>query len=347
MFIVFECVCLLSICDVVCLVGVLYQIVLCVLNDYLSIWLEIKVKVFDVIVVFDYCFNFVVCVLVISKLNMLGILFVMIGEFGFMLFIVGIEDVVCEEGYFVLMLNLVVMIFEVIGNVVWQFFCEQVDGIVVFVLQVWVFYVLCGMLVDMFFVMLQIVFGFDGVSFFVDQVVGVKVVMEYFIFFGYSDILYLVGLQDWIEVELCMCGYFDGLCEVDLLIFLFICGDWMVDFGYFVGKEFVFCCDFIVVFVVNDLMVIGFMYGFWDFGLWVLYDVSVIGFDDIFVVVYVVLIFSMVYQDFFELGCCVVCILFVQICGEQVLEFGLLQMILCVCELVVVCQWCCFIMVVI
>jgi len=318
-----------SIRDVARLAGVSHQTVSRVLNDHPSIRPETKDRVLDAIRVLDYRPNVAARALATSRSNLLGILSATTGEFGPTSSIAAIEDAARAEGYSVSTLNLPDTTPEVIGAAVRQLVRESVDGIVVLAPQVRVFNVLRGTAVSVPFVSLQTASGSDGFSHSADQLAGARMITEYLIRLGHSDILHLAGPQDWIEAESRMRGYLDAMRDADLPTIPPIRGDWTADFGYFAGQELARRRDFSAVFAANDLMAIGLMHGFRDAGLRVPIDVSVVGFDDIPVAAHVAPPLTTVHQDFAELGRRAVQILLAQLRGETVPTFGPVVPVLC------------------
>ncbi|MBS1672589.1 MAG: LacI family DNA-binding transcriptional regulator [Actinobacteria bacterium] len=311
-----------SIRDVARLAGVSHQTVSRVLNDHPSIRPETKERVLDAIRVLDYRPNVAARALATSRSNTLGILSATTGEFGPTSSIASIEDAARAEQYSVSTLNLPDTSPEAIGAAVRQLVRESVDGIVVLAPQVRVFNVLRGMAVSVPFVSLQTASGSDGVTHSADQLSGARMLTEYLIELGHTDILHLAGPQDWIEAESRMRGYLDAMRDADLPTIPPIRGDWTADFGYFAGTELARRRDFTAVFAANDLMAIGLMHGFRDAGLNVPVDVSVVGFDDIPVAAHVSPPLTTVHQDFAELGRRAVRILLAQLRGEEVPVFG-------------------------
>ncbi|WP_310017028.1 LacI family DNA-binding transcriptional regulator [Microbacterium resistens] len=318
-----------SIRDVARLAGVSHQTVSRVLNDHPSIRPETKARVLDAIQVLDYRPNVAARALATSRSSTLGILSSTTGEFGPTSSIAGIEDAARAAGYAVSTLNIPDTTPEAIGAAVRQLVREHVDGIVVLAPQVRVFSVLRGMAVAVPFVSLQTASGSDGVTLSADQVAGARMITEYLIRLGHTDILHVAGPQDWIEAESRMRGYLDALRDADLPTFPPIRGDWTADFGYFAGQELARRRDFTAVFAANDVMAIGLMHGFRDAGLRVPADVSVVGFDDVPVAAHVAPPLTTVHQDFPELGRRAVQILLAQIRGEERPAFGPVAPVLC------------------
>ena len=318
-----------SIRDVARLAGVSHQTVSRVLNEHPSIRPETKAKVLDAIAVLDYRPNVAARALATSRSSTLGILSSTTGEFGPTSSIAGIEDAARAAGYAVSTLNLPDTTPEAIGAAVRHLLREHVDGIVVLAPQVRVFNVLRGLAVAVPVVSLQTASGSDGVTLSADQVAGARMVTEYLIRLGHTDILHLAGPQDWIEAESRMRGYLDALRDADLPTFPPIRGDWTADFGYFAGTELARRRDFTAVFAANDVMAIGLVHGFRDAGLRVPADVSVVGFDDIPVAAHVAPPLTTVHQDFPELGRRAVQILLARLRGEEPPVFGPVVPVLC------------------
>ncbi|WP_424980845.1 LacI family DNA-binding transcriptional regulator [Microbacterium sp. S308A+] len=318
-----------SIRDVARLAGVSHQTVSRVLNEHPSIRPETKARVLDAIAVLDYRPNVAARALATSRSSTLGILSSTTGEFGPTSSIAGIENAARAAGYAVSTLNLPDTTPEAIGAAVRQLIREHVDGIVVLAPQVRVFNVLRGLAVSVPVVSLQTASGSDGVTLSADQVAGARMITEYLIRLGHTDILHIAGPQDWIEAESRMRGYLDALRDADLPTFPPIRGDWTADFGYFAGTELARRRDFTAVFAANDVMAIGLMHGFRDAGIRVPADVSVVGFDDVPVAAHVAPPLTTVHQDFPELGRRAVEILLAQLRGEEAPVFGPVVPVLC------------------
>ncbi|WP_424937507.1 LacI family DNA-binding transcriptional regulator [Arenibacterium sp. S380] len=311
------------------LAGVSHQTVSRVLNEHPSIRPETKARVLDAIAVLDYRPNVAARALATSRSSTLGILSSTTGEFGPTSSIAGIENAARAAGYAVSTLNLPDTTPEAIGAAVRQLIREHVDGIVVLAPQVRVFNVLRGLAVSVPVVSLQTASGSDGVTLSADQVAGARMITEYLIRLGHTDILHIAGPQDWIEAESRMRGYLDALRDADLPTFPPIRGDWTADFGYFAGTELARRRDFTAVFAANDVMAIGLMHGFRDAGIRVPADVSVVGFDDVPVAAHVAPPLTTVHQDFPELGRRAVEILLAQLRGEEAPVFGPVVPVLC------------------
>lgn len=144
------------------------------------------------------------------------------------------------------------------------------------------------------------------------EVVGGYVVIEYLLCVGYWCIGYVNGelwqdvVKDWLK------GYCIVLVMVDILFVLeFVCdGDWGFDIGF--EQMLLLLCElnlFIVIFCVNDLMVIGVIEVVKYFGMCVFDDILVFGYDDQEIVWYMYLLLLMIVLLNYELGCWVVEIL--------------------------------------
>lgn len=111
---------------------------------------------------------------------------------------------------------------------------------------------------------------------------------------GYQEIVFFIGLMDFfISVE-CFVGYKDVLVQYGIVFNekFIVNGKWMFVSGV-EGVEMLFECGvkFSVLVVSNDDMVIGVMKVLYECGVVVLEQVLVIGFDDIVIVFYIVLVF--------------------------------------------------------
>lgn len=81
--------------DIVNVVGVLFVIVLCVINDGLKVGKEICECVKNIMCEMGYCFNVNVRVLVIKCSVFLGVVIVEFFDFFFVILVYGIEIIIC------------------------------------------------------------------------------------------------------------------------------------------------------------------------------------------------------------------------------------------------------------
>lgn len=278
--------------------------VFCVLNGYENVVELVCQFVLEVVVWLCYILYVVVCSLSSCCINMVGVvLFDLYGEFFFEL-MCGIDGVVCNCCQYLL-------VFSYYGDqeqqgVVLCVMCGCVDGLLVFL-----FYVeSLGFLIDNLLQLLLMVliniylFGQDYLVLSIDDYVGVMVMICYLLDVGYCCIVFIFGLDFNFDVCECLCGF----CDV-LVVFgggvegIELFGDFDEVFGYCVGQELlVVGVLFDVVFVVNDMMVLGCLYVFMQVGVCVLVDVVLVGFDDILLVCFVYLLLIIMQVSIVEFG---------------------------------------------
>lgn len=142
-----------------------------------------------------------------------------------------------------------------------------------------------------------------------DNQQGVYLVMCYLIECGYCCIVFFGGYVVFSLCYQCCIGYVQVMYEVGLEMQL----DWLIeiflsclDVVVCSGELFVVVMVFIVVVCYNDSVVLGLMLGLVLCGVYLGCDFVVIGFDDIFEVVVVMLLFIMLIVDLCVCGCQVV-----------------------------------------
>lgn len=225
-----------------------------------------------------------------------------------------------------------------------MFWCNEVDGMIV--LGYCLLLIVCE-IVEQCGVVVLVVNGceFDFVlgifSVYIDNVVVVCVVMEYLYGLGYEWIVVVGGLfdnflyQQWLEGVWVVGKVWGCLCQLSIVL-----GDFFVEFGYVVvivllDGMFVL----IVVFCFSDQMVLGVLVVCCDWGICILDEFFIVGFDDLVFLCYFILLLMIVWQLMCEIGECVVNLLFVIIEQVDVLFQQMLEFSFMLCGLMVVFRW--------
>lgn len=162
----------------------------------------------------------------------------------------------------------------------------------------------CYLLVLM--VMMDWVF-FDGDSDLIQDnlLFGGDMVIQYLIDQGYLCIVCIVGLLDKILVCLCFEGYYVVMVCCGLLVVegYVVISDFEFGGGFSVMQQLLVLLQCLqVVFVGNDVMVVGVYQVLYQVGLLILQDMVLVGYDDIELVCYMMLLLIIIYQLKDELG---------------------------------------------
>ena len=104
---------------------------------------------------------------------------------------------------------------------------------------------------------------------------------------GHRRIGYINGLEDWIDSQNRLAGYFDVLVKNGLPVdeALIKYGDWGVESGYKATQELLAIGKGPdqrpeAIFAANDIMALGAMYAIQEAGLTIPNDIAVVGYDD-------------------------------------------------------------------
>lgn len=114
----------------------------------------------------------------------------------------------------------------------------------------------------------------------VNQRAGATAATRHLIELGHREIVHLAGPLDWYDARARAEAWRDTMKAGGLAVPTPSVGDWSADSGYEFGKKFV-PGDVTAVFASNDQMALGMIHAFWERGIRVPDDISVVGFDDL------------------------------------------------------------------
>ena len=308
-----------SIRDVARLAGVSYQTVSRVLNHHPSIRESTKARVTQVMAETGYRPNHAARMLVTRHSRTIGVLSASSAEYGPARSIVAIEDAAQAAGYYVNIANLTRADPESITAALEHLMEQAIEALVVIAPQVRVFDVLDRMAIDVPYVSFQPA-GRGELLVPPDQVAGARMATRHLIDLGHREIIHLAGPQDWIEADARMRGFLLEIDSAELNTNPPVLGDWSAEFGYFAGRELLATRQFSAVFAASDHMALGLLHAFWDAGLKIPADVSVVGFDDIPDAAHFWPPLTTVRQDFAEIGRRAVEVLLSRVSGEPVAQ---------------------------
>lgn len=323
--------------DIVCVIGVLWVIVLLVLCGSLLVNVDIWVKVEVELCCQCYVYN---CVVVnLCWCILLSIVLVINDFFNlfFVEFVLGVDEVLGGCGYVILFGSMgellewqQVVLFMLMEYILVGLILLLVEGSDI--VQLWQ---VLGVNVNVLLFNCELV-GVDWDFLILDNQYGVYLVMCYLIECGYCQIVFFGGYVVFSFCYQCCVGFQQVLVEVGLLLLL----GWMVEL-VLNWLEVVVCIDELfvdgyclsVVVCYNDIVVLGLMLGLNLCGICLGGDFVVIGFDDIFEVLVVVLLLIMFIVDLCECGCQVVVLLLQWLDEFDVLFWCMVVLVqLCICE---------------
>ncbi|MFJ4107539.1 LacI family DNA-binding transcriptional regulator [Oerskovia enterophila] len=306
--------------DVAELAGVSHQTVSRVLNDHPSVRPQTRERVLDAIATLGYRRNSAARALVTARSGTIGVVTTGSALYGPTSTLIAVEGAAREEGYFVSVATIRRYDAETMHTVLEHFMAQAVEGIVVIAPQTDV-----AAAVDSFRAPVPIILiaarepnevhagapGTGAASILpiaVDQRLGARVATEHLLDLGHRSVVHLAGPLDWFDARERAKGWNDALAargvpEIDREM---IRCSWSSDAGYDVGRDLARrVADGngpTAVFAGNDHLALGVLQAFWEAGVVVPRDVSVVGFDDVEGSAHFIPPLTTVRQPFAELG---------------------------------------------
>jgi DNA-binding LacI/PurR family transcriptional regulator len=136
----------------------------------------------------------------------------------------------------------------------------------------------------------------------VDQAAGAKLATGHLLDLRHHSVYHVAGPADWIEARERVEGWRAALGEAGRPAPPTLRGDWSPESGYRAGLELIGKPGLTAVFAANDQMALGIMHAFYERGVRVPEDVSVVGFDNIPESAFLTPSLTTVHQDFDEVG---------------------------------------------
>jgi len=114
----------------------------------------------------------------------------------------------------------------------------------------------------------------------VDQQGGTDLLVDHLAELGHRDVLHLAGPLDWLDARTRERQFNARAREWGLRDRPIVVGDWTADFAYDFVRSMKKLPDYTAIFAANDEMALGLLHGFYDMGVDVPTQMSVVGFDD-------------------------------------------------------------------
>lgn len=289
--------------DVAALAGVSHQTVSRVLNDHPSVRPGTRRRVLDAVAALGYRRNLAARALVTRRSGVIGVLASGSALFGPTSTLISIENAARELGLFVSLATLPVWDSEDVAAVLEHFMAEGVDGVVVLAAHDEAVEAVRSFESPVPVVMVGPVDLPEPLrSVAVDHYTGARQAVRHLLDLGHRDVMHLAGPTDWLDARRRIEGWRDELAVAGIDVPDPGTGDWSADRGYAVGRQLAAGHLPTAVFAANDQLALGLLRAFWEAGLRVPDDVSVVGFDDVDGSAHFVSPLTTVRQDFGRLG---------------------------------------------
>ncbi|HEY0217073.1 MAG TPA: LacI family DNA-binding transcriptional regulator, partial [Cellulomonas sp.] len=294
--------------DVAALAGVSHQTVSRVLNDHPSVRPETRERVQQAIVDLGYRRNSAARALVTRRSGALGVVTTASAHHGPTSTLLGLESAAREVGYYVSVAAIDQVDARTMSAALDHFLDQAVEGIVIIAPQVDV-----AEAVAAFDAPVPVVTISSGealpvaspggiVAVGVDQRAGAREVVRHLVDLGHREVLHLAGPQDWFDARERLAGWHEAGTAAGIEVPDPVRVDWSAESGYREGLRMVDAGLPSAVFAANDQLALGMLRAFWERGVRVPQDVSVVGFDDEAGAAYFVPPLTTVRQDFPALG---------------------------------------------
>jgi len=149
---------------------------------------------------------------------------------------------------------------------------------------------------------------------------GAQLATQHLINLGHRRIGFIGGMQDWIEAQNRLSGYWDTLLKHSLPVdeALIEYGDWGVDSGYEATQALLALEEKpTAIFAANDIMALGAMYAIQEAGLKIPEDIALVGYDDRDFAAWIRPALTTVRMPSYEMGQAAARLLLEQIGGEE------------------------------
>jgi DNA-binding LacI/PurR family transcriptional regulator len=319
--------------DVAAVAGVSHQTVSRVLNDHPSVRGETRERVIAAIATLGYRRNSAARALATARSTTLGVVTTGSPLFGPSSTLIAIEGAARDQGYFVSVATLRRYDADTMHEALEHFMDQGVEAIVVIAPQQDV-----ASAVESFRAPVPVLVvaaledlpadagttpaGPTTLSLAVDQRAGARAAADHLLDLGHRDVLHVAGPSDWFDAREREAGWREALAARGLTPAQPRRCTWSAAAGYAAGRDLaeagVTGEGPTAVLAGNDQLALGLLRAFWERGLSVPDDVSVVGFDDVAGAAYFVPPLTTVRQPFDTLGRRSVSMVVGALAGQQV-----------------------------
>jgi DNA-binding LacI/PurR family transcriptional regulator len=267
--------------DVARRAGVSYQTVSRVINDHPNITATTRAKVLAAMDELDFRPSRVARALANGRSATVGVISTDNGRYGPPKTLRAIEAAAREAGYFMSTVNLSEVGLGQLSAALGHLTDQGIDGIVVIAPQASMLDAFHALSPGLPYVTVASADVDRGHSIAIDQTEGARLATQHLVDAGHREIVHVSGPSDWLDSQARVAGWRETMSRAGLPVRPVIEGDWSTDFGYRTALELAADPTLTAVFASNDDMALGLLHGFYERGLRVPGDVSVVGFDDI------------------------------------------------------------------
>ncbi|QAY71784.1 LacI family transcriptional regulator [Xylanimonas protaetiae] len=295
--------------DVAARAGVSHQTVSRVLNDHPSVRDETRARVLAVISELGYRRNVAARALVTARSSTVGVVTPGSGLYGPASTVIAIEEAARERGYFTSVATLSSYDAPTMRRVLDHFMDQAVEGILVVAPQSAV-----AEAVDQFQAPVPVILvaareqveGVSTIPVSVDQRLGARLAVNHLLGLGHRTVEHVSGPLDWFDAVERLTGWREALLAHGAPVPEPIPASWSASDGYTIGlrlaEQVRSGSGPTAVFAGNDQLALGMLRAFWEQGVVVPRDVSVVGFDDVDGAAHFIPPLSTVRQPFAALG---------------------------------------------
>ncbi|WP_460750190.1 LacI family DNA-binding transcriptional regulator [Myceligenerans cantabricum] len=308
--------------DVAARAGVSHQTVSRVLNGSPRVAPETRERVVQAIRELGYRRNVAARALVTARSATLGVITTSSVLYGPTRALIAVEEAAREQGWYTSVATIGSYDAESVDHVLEHFMSQAVEGVVVIAPQDDV-----SRAVDAFDAPIPVVLIAARESavertipLAVDQGVGAGLAVGHLLDLGHETVLHVAGPQDFFDARQRVAGWRAALTDRGARVPELVVADWSAGRGYDVGRR---LAERIAagegptaVFAANDPLALGLARAFWEAGLRVPEDVSLVGFDDVEGADQFIPPLTTVRQQFAELGRRSVELLFEAVAGK-------------------------------
>ncbi len=277
-----------SMADVAARAGVSHQTVSRVLNGHPSVRDETRERVLAVIGELGYRRNVAARALVTARSSTVGVVTSGSGLYGPASTVIAIEEAARERGYFTSVATLRSYDAPTMRRVLDHFMDQAVEGILVVAPQREV-----AEAVDQFQAPVPVILvaareqveGVSTIPVSVDQRLGARLAVNHLLALGHRTVTHVSGPLDWFDAVERLTGWREALLAQGAEVPEPIEASWSAGDGYTIGlrlaREVRAGSGPTAVFAGNDQLALGMLRAFWEHGVEVPRDISVVGFDDV------------------------------------------------------------------
>jgi LacI family transcriptional regulator len=288
--------------DVARLAGVSHQTVSRVLNDHPNVRPETRERVLEAIRELNYRPNALARGLVTRRSRTIGVISFDTRLFGPASTLLAIEHAARAAGYAVTISSLADLDAASVRSAVDALAGQSVDGVIVIAPRESAARGLRDLRPGLPVVAVEAGYGGEIPVVSVDQHTGAQLATGHLLSLGHRTVWHVAGPTDWLEARERVEGWQASLTAAGVAVPPVLRGDWSPESGYRAGLELAENPEVTAVFAANDQMALGVMHAFYERGVRVPADVSVVGFDNIPESAFLIPALTTVHQDFDELG---------------------------------------------